>query len=101
MMDLFEDLLSSAAQKILGTYQLQWQGEDFDLTPGWPRMPMHEAVKQYCGLDFMAISWSMPMPNPPVGGIPYSSAVRKSSSIIPASSSPLSRNSTCFWNRWR
>ena len=56
MMDLFEDLLSSAAQKILGTYQLQWQGEDIDLTPGWPRMPMHEAVKQYCGLDFMAIS---------------------------------------------
>jgi lysyl-tRNA synthetase class 2 len=56
MMDLFEDLLSSAAQKILGTYQVQWQGEDIDLTPGWPRMPMHEAVKQYCGIDFMAIS---------------------------------------------
>ena len=56
MMDLFEDLLTSAAQKILGTYQLQWQGEDIDLTPGWPRMPMHEAVKEYCGIDFMAIS---------------------------------------------
>ncbi|MEY8316045.1 lysine--tRNA ligase [Oscillospiraceae bacterium 50-58] len=56
MMDLFEDLLSSAAQKILGTYQVQWQGENIDLTPGWPRMPMHEAVKQYCGIDFMAIS---------------------------------------------
>ena len=26
MMDLFEDLLSSAAQKILGTYQVEWQG---------------------------------------------------------------------------
>ncbi len=56
MMDLFEDLLSSAAQKILGTYQAEWQGEKIDLTPGWPRMPMHEAVKQYCGVDFMAIS---------------------------------------------
>lgn len=56
MMDLFEDLLSSAAQKLLGTYQVQWQGEDIDLTPGWPRMPMHEAVKQYCGIDFMTIS---------------------------------------------
>ena len=55
MMDLFEDLLSSAAQKLLGTYQVQWQGEDIDLTPGWPRMPMHEAVKQYCGIDFMTI----------------------------------------------
>ena len=56
MMDLFEDFLSSAAQKILGTYQVEWQGEQIDLTPGWPRMPMHEAVKQYCGIDFMAIN---------------------------------------------
>lgn len=56
MMDLFEDLLSSAAQKILDTYQVEWQGEQIDLTPGWPRLPMHEAVKQYTGLDFMAIT---------------------------------------------
>ena len=56
MMDLFEDLLSSAAQKILGTYQVEWQGEQIDLTPGWPRLPMHEAVKQYTGLDFMVIN---------------------------------------------
>ena len=56
MMDLFEDLLSSAAQKILGTYEVEWQGEKIDLTPGWPRLPMHEAVKQYTGLDFMAIT---------------------------------------------
>ena len=56
MMDLFEDLLSSAAQKLLGTYQVRWQGEDINLTPGWPRMPMHEAVKQYCGIDFMTIN---------------------------------------------
>ena len=56
MMDLFEELLSSAAQKLLGTYELDWQGEHIDLTPGWPRLPMHEAVKQYTGLDFMAIT---------------------------------------------
>ena len=56
MMDLFEELLSSAAMKLRGSYQLEWQGESLDLTPGWPRMPMHEAVKKYCGVDFMAIS---------------------------------------------
>ena len=55
MMDLFEELLSSAAEKILGTYQLEWQGEQIDLTPGWPRLTMHEAVKQYTGIDYMAI----------------------------------------------
>ena len=56
MMDLFEELLSSAAMEILGTYQLRWQGYDVDLTPGWPRLTMAEAVKQYLGVDFMAIS---------------------------------------------
>jgi lysyl-tRNA synthetase class 2 len=55
MMDLFEELLATAAQKILGTYQVEWQGEQIDLTPGWARLPMHEAVKQYLNVDFMAI----------------------------------------------
>ncbi|MCD7928092.1 MAG: lysine--tRNA ligase [Oscillospiraceae bacterium] len=55
MMDLFEQLLSGATREILGTYQLQWQGQDIDLTPGWPRLTMAEAVKQYTGVDFMAI----------------------------------------------
>ncbi len=55
MMDLFEDLLATAAEKLLGTYKIKWQGEEIDLTPGWPRMPMHEAVKKYVGIDFMAI----------------------------------------------
>ncbi|MCI9678454.1 MAG: lysine--tRNA ligase [Oscillospiraceae bacterium] len=55
MMDLFEDLLSSAAQEILGTYKVTWQGEEIDLTPGWPRLSMAEAVKQHLGVDFMAI----------------------------------------------
>ena len=55
MMDLFEELLSSAAQKILGTYQVEWQGAQIDLTPGWPRMTMAEAVRQHVGIDFMSI----------------------------------------------
>ena len=55
MMDLFEDFLTGAAQKILGTYQVHWQGEDIDLTPGWPRLTMAEAVKQHLGVDFMEI----------------------------------------------
>lgn len=54
MMDLFEELLSSAAKEILGTYHLEWMGEQLDLTPGWRRMTMAEAVKEYLGLDFMA-----------------------------------------------
>lgn len=56
MMDLFEDLLSSAAQSILGSYEAEWQGETIDLTPGWPRLTMAEAVKQYVGIDFMSMT---------------------------------------------
>ena len=55
MMDLFEDFLSSAAQKILGTYEVTWQGEQINLAPGWRRLTMAEAVKEYLGVDFMAI----------------------------------------------
>ena len=38
MMDLFEAFLSSAAQKILGTYEVTWQGSRsawaLELAPG-------------------------------------------------------------------
>ncbi len=56
MMDLFEELLSSAAMEILGTYQLEWMGYQLDLTPGWKRMTMAEAVKEHLGIDFMAVN---------------------------------------------
>ena len=55
MMDLFEDFLSSAAQKLLGTYDVTWQGEQISLAPGWPRLTMAQAVNQYLGVDFMTI----------------------------------------------
>ncbi|MCD8128559.1 MAG: lysine--tRNA ligase [Oscillospiraceae bacterium] len=56
MRRMTEELLSGAAKEILGTYQLQWQGCDLDLTPPWRCMTMAEAVKEYLGLDFMTIS---------------------------------------------
>ena len=55
MMDLFEDLLSKAAMEILGTYDVEWQGEKISLAPGFRRMTMAEAVKENLGVDFMAI----------------------------------------------
>ena len=55
MMDLFEDLLSGAAMEILGTYDVEWQGQKISLAPGFKRMTMAEAVKEYLGVDFMAI----------------------------------------------
>jgi lysyl-tRNA synthetase class 2 len=56
MMDIAEGILSGAAKEILGTYQVEWQGEQIDLTPGWRRLTMVEAVKEYLGIDFGAIT---------------------------------------------
>jgi lysyl-tRNA synthetase class 2 len=56
MMDIAEGILSSAAKDILGSYQVEWLGETIDLTPGWTRLTMTDAVKQYVGVDFDAVS---------------------------------------------
>ena len=56
MMDIAEGIISGAAQEILGTYQVQWMGESINLAPGWRRLTMVEAVKEYVGIDFGAIS---------------------------------------------
>ena len=56
MMDIAEGVFTTFAQDILGTYQLEWMGEQIDLTPGWPRLTMVEAVKKYVGIDFGAVT---------------------------------------------
>ena len=56
MMDIAEGVFTTFAQEILGTYQLEWMGEQIDLTPGWPRLTMVEAVKKYVGIDFGAVT---------------------------------------------
>ena len=56
MMDIAEGILSSAAMELHGSYQIEWLGETVDLTPGWRRMTMVDAVKEYAGVDFGVIS---------------------------------------------
>jgi len=56
MMDIAEGIFTTFAKEVMGTYQLEWMGEQIDLTPGWPRLTMVEAVKKYVGVDFDAIT---------------------------------------------
>ena len=56
MMDIAEGILSGAALKLLGGYHVTWQGEDIDLTPGWRRLTMVDAVREYVGVDFGAVT---------------------------------------------
>ncbi|MCG9891228.1 MAG: lysine--tRNA ligase [Thermosynechococcaceae cyanobacterium MS004] len=51
MMALTETLITQAAQTVLGTLQLTYQGEAIDLTPPWRRVTMHELVQEVTGLD--------------------------------------------------
>ena len=56
MMDIAEGILAGAAKEINGSYQMEWMGEQIDLTPGWRRLTMVDAVKEYVGVDFGAIT---------------------------------------------
>ena len=56
MMDIAEGIYTTFAKEVMGSYQLEWMGEKIDLTPGWPRLTMVEAVKKYAGVDFGAIT---------------------------------------------
>ena len=56
MMDIAEGILAGAAKEINGSYQVEWMGEQIDLTPGWRLLTMVDAVKEYVGVDFGAIT---------------------------------------------
>ena len=56
MMDIAEGKISGAAKEIHGSYEVEWLGEKIDLTPGWCRLTMVDAVKEYVGIDFGAIT---------------------------------------------
>ncbi len=56
MMDYVEGILSSAAMELRGTYELEWGGNAINMAPGWRRLTMVDAVKEYAGVDFGAIS---------------------------------------------
>ncbi len=56
MMDIAEGIIAGAAKEILGTYEVEWMGEKINLAPGWRRLTMVDAVKEYAGIDFGAIT---------------------------------------------
>ena len=56
MMNLTEHLISFAAEKVLGTSKVNYQGKEIDLTPPWDRIDMEEAVLKYSGVDFSKIN---------------------------------------------
>ena len=51
MMRLAEDAFSHVATEVLGGPQIQYQGQEIDLTPPWRRLPMRDAILEQTGID--------------------------------------------------
>ena len=55
MMVITENMFAYAAEKVLGSPVIEYQGTEIDLTPPWKRISMEDAVKEYAGIDFSSI----------------------------------------------
>lgn len=52
VMDLTEEMVAYVAQEVLGTLRITYNGNEIDLTPPWPRVPLRQAIKEKTGIDF-------------------------------------------------
>ncbi|MFW5913520.1 MAG: amino acid--tRNA ligase-related protein, partial [Bacillota bacterium] len=52
MMELTESLVSQVAEKVLGTTKIEYDDKTIDLSKGWKRLHMADAVKDSLGIDF-------------------------------------------------
>ncbi|MBR4110983.1 MAG: lysine--tRNA ligase [Clostridia bacterium] len=52
MMDITEGMISTLAKDICGDTKIDYQGTMIDLTPGWKRISMIDAIKEVTGADF-------------------------------------------------
>jgi lysyl-tRNA synthetase, class II len=55
MMRLTEELVTTAAEGVLGALRFDYGGTTIDLSPPWPRHGMIELVRDATGVDFRAI----------------------------------------------
>jgi len=51
MMVHFENIYAEASIAVHGSTKIQYQGNDIDITPPWPRLTMKEAIEKYTGFN--------------------------------------------------
>ncbi len=51
-MDLTEDLIRTVSENVLGTAEIEYDGEAIDLDSDWKRIHMVDAIKEVTGVDF-------------------------------------------------
>ncbi|MBV9688063.1 MAG: lysine--tRNA ligase [Alphaproteobacteria bacterium] len=55
MMQLTEELVTAAAEAVIGTLRISYGGTEIDLSVPWPRRSMAELVHDVAGIDFLAL----------------------------------------------
>ncbi|MBW4665075.1 MAG: lysine--tRNA ligase [Chroococcus sp. CMT-3BRIN-NPC107] len=56
MMALTENAIASVTQEVLGTLQINYQGQEIDFSLPWRRITMHQVVQDTTDIDFNAFS---------------------------------------------
>lgn len=51
MMDLCEELMTTAAREVCDSLKIMYDGTKIDLTPPWERLSFNDAAKRYCNVD--------------------------------------------------
>jgi lysyl-tRNA synthetase class 2 len=54
VMRLTEEMIAYVADEVLGRRQITYQGRTVSLEPGWPRMPLAEAIAEFTSIDINA-----------------------------------------------
>ena len=56
MMDLVEEMFCKIATDLTGGYKISYLGQEIDLTPPWPRLPLLDAIEQETGFNLLGKS---------------------------------------------
>lgn len=56
MMAIAEELVSSVAKEVTGSFTITYQGQEVDLTPPWRRLSMQEGIAQSAHIDISQAS---------------------------------------------
>lgn len=52
IMDLTEDMISTAAKAAVGKTRVRWGNQEINFTPPWQRMPLRAAIAEFSGVDY-------------------------------------------------
>ncbi|HEC33503.1 MAG TPA: lysine--tRNA ligase [Chloroflexi bacterium] len=53
VMDLCEEMVATAAQEVLGTTTVTYQGHTINLSPPWRRVTLRKAIREVSGIDYL------------------------------------------------